>query len=80
MHYIRHYQKLHKKFENATGCHKFHVDEFELKNKDTITTKAASNTYGIIKDYVALNNNLNTPNFYRQYSLFENERLIVTKV
>ena len=79
VHYIRQYQKLHKKFENAIGCYKFHVNEFELKNKDTITTKAAPNTYGIIKDYVALNNNLHTPNFYHQYSLFENERLIVTK-
>ena len=79
LHYIRHYQNLHKTFSDADTCYRFYANEFTGKMKRDIINKAATQTYGIVSDYVQLNDNLSSPSYYHVYTLPEVLRQILTK-
>ena len=79
VHYLRHYKKLHKDFQNEVECFKHYKEIFTAKAEMTIVTKSNPNSYSIYHDYLELNNDLITPVFYEQYVTSEPQRILLTK-
>ena len=79
VHFLRHYINLHIMFSNSDECFNQYRNDFIETTKSSIRLKAAKDNNIVHKDYIMLNNDLKTPDFYSSYSVIENERLILTK-
>ena len=79
VHFLRHYISLHTMFSNSDECFDHYRKEFLETTKSSIRLKAGKDNNIVHKDYILLNSDLKTPDFYSTYSVIENERLIITK-
>ena len=79
VHYLRHYINLHKNFEIDTACFKYYRENFIYNTKASIVSKATLNEYSIYNDFLKLNSDKKSPEFYHSYSTSEPNRMIVTK-
>ena len=76
--YLRHYKMLHLKFRTPEQCFSHYRESFETEMKNKITTKSTSMD-SIYHEYISLNPNIVTPDFYETYKSSEPNRMIVTK-
>ena len=79
VHFLRHYIKLHTMFSSSDECFSHYRNEFIDSTKTSIRLKANNENNIVHKDYILLNTELKTPNFYSTYSVIEHERLILSK-
>ena len=77
--YVKHYRKLHEKFNDAEECMRYYNDLAKTSNIQNIRTKAGADPDGIQGTYVKINPLLVSPQFYHEYTCREYEREILTK-
>ena len=79
VHFLRHYIKLHTMFSSSDECFNQYRNDFIESTKCSIRLKANNDNNIVHKDYILLNTELITPDFYSKYSVIEHERLILSK-
>ena len=79
VHFLRHYIKLHTMFSSSDECFSQYRNDFIESTKSSIRLKASNDNNIVHKDYILLNTELKTPDFYSTYSVIEHERLILSK-
>ena len=76
--YVKHYINLHKNFANECECFNYY-DNLAKSSSEVKVRSCANDDGSILGTYVSINPDLNSPEYYREYTLSEYNRIIITK-